>query len=112
MLAYFMIHQFLYDYLVVIDNFPKGHVYSHFPEELCVAAYFLDQLELLDHVLIVSAYRNVFNIDQDLIDGYIRTASNFQLELHGADQNLIHFFVSQMELFLLVVYPVQEIFQV
>lgn len=77
MLVDLVIHQFLNDYLVVIDNFPQGHVYPHFSEELRVAAYLLDQLELLDHVLVVPTNRNIFNVDQDLIDGYIGPTSNF-----------------------------------
>ena len=59
----FVIHQFLDDCFVVVDNLPQSHVYPHLTEEVSVTAYLLDQLQLADHVLVILANGDILDVD-------------------------------------------------
>ena len=66
----------------------------------------MDDLQLPDHGLVVLADWDVFHVDEDLIDWDVIAAPDAQFELHGSDEDFVHFLVDLVEFLLLVVYAV------
>lgn len=55
---------------------------------------------------------DVFDVDENLIDGDVIVGSYLQLPFEGFNKNFVHFLVSAMELDSLVVDPVENVLQI
>ena len=61
--------------------------------------------------MLITGYWDILDINEDLIDGNVVIASNFEFYLHGFDQNIIHTLMICMKFFFLVVNTVEEVFE-
>ena len=55
---------------------------------------------------------DVFDVDENLIDGDVIVGSYLQLPFEGFNKNFVHFLVFAMELDSLVVDPVENVLQI
>lgn len=99
------------DVFAIVDNLSYRHVELHLPEPLWLLVDPLHNFKF-SHDIIILAQRNIFNVDQSLLNRNIVLSSNDQLNLHCLHQNLISFNVIPMELGFLIVHSIQQVFEV
>jgi hypothetical protein len=112
-LLHLVVDQFLHHQFVVVDYLSNCHIYFHLFENLTFLANLLDGLQVVDDLsVVVAGYRDVLEINQHLVNGDVLGTAQLQLHLHRLHQHRVHALVGRVELLLLVVDPVQQVFQV
>lgn len=106
------IDYFFNDGFIIIDDLPDGHIGTHLAEQIGVLTDLLDELQLLDHILVVLTNGDVLDVNENFLDGDVAATADSQLELHGRNQNFVHLFMGDVEFFLFIVDAVQQVLQI
>ena len=105
-----VIHQLLNNFFILINDLSDSHVDLHLLEDRTLITNFLDNLQLLYHLLmLVVTNRDIFDIDQHLIHRDVVVTAQLKFYLHGFDQDVVHTFMGRVELLLFVVDTVEQI---